>query len=83
MRRAVDRTAHGFSAKRDDESRPSVDDAPVLCGVVVPYRRFKERRELRCKVMAALESRDHDCTIDAEFRPVEPVNGRKSPDETS
>ena len=80
---AVARPAHASSAKRDDLSRLPGDDARVLCGVVVSYRRFTERRELRGRVMAALESREHDCTIDAEFRAVEHVNGRKSLDETS
>lgn len=59
------------------------DDRPPRSGVVVPYHRFTERRELRGRMMAALVRREEDGTMDAEFRAVEPVEAPKSLDEKS
>ena len=77
---AVTCTARSGSTIGD---QPPLIDRPVLRSVVVPYSRFRERRELRCRVIAALTIREQEFTIDAEFRTVEPVGSSKTLDETS
>jgi hypothetical protein len=62
---------------------PSGGDKPRCRDVVVSYEQFKQRRQLRLRVIAAFEKLERARTLDGESRGVTDVQPPTTGDETS
>lgn len=62
--------------------QPETSEEPAVRDVLVSYDEFKQRRQLRRRVMAALEKLQPEPSLDAEFRAVTHVQAPATGDET-